>query len=205
MLKAFAFFLLSLPVKLLGIPLVALGLLFRQEHPETRKPFTQHPGEWVLVRLPAWLRWYDNVSDGFLGDKRGWWDNWTRQNYGKPASAFYSMFMWGAFRNPANYFSRYVIGVDVSRCVIEKLAGDDVVIEEPGHRHWQYLKATRDDGKVFKRFFLSCALPGRPDKALLIDIGWKVKLSHNEVKPAAKESERFKGLAFVISPWKTLA
>lgn len=204
-LKPFIFFLLSIPVKLLGIPLVALGLLFRRECWVTRKPFTQYPGEWMMVRLPALLRWWDNLSDGFLGDKRGWWDNYCREHYGKPASAFFCMWMWGAFRNPANYFSRVVIGLDVSRCAIHKWAGDDTVIEEPGCRNWQVIVAVRDDGARFPRFFMSLALPGRPDKALMIDIGWKIKLAHNGTPKDAPESERLKGLAFVVSPWKTLA
>ena len=61
-------FSLRIVVMLFGLPLVALGIPFRRTYEETRAPFTQYPGEWVLVRLPSWLKWWDNQYDGLHGD-----------------------------------------------------------------------------------------------------------------------------------------
>lgn len=202
--QSLAVFLLSLPVTLLGLPLVALGLPFRREFPETKTPFTQYPGEWMLVRLPTWLKWWDNQYDGLLGDKRGWWDNDCQTLRSKPASHPYCMWLWAALRNPANYFSRNIVALDISRCTVTKLWGDDEVIEEPGYRCAQFLMATRDDGKRFYRMFISWAIPGRPDKALMLDIGWKFKLKHSLMPKDTPDKDRLRGDVFVISPWKTL-
>lgn len=198
-------FLLNIPVILLGLPLVALGLKFKREFPETRQPFTQftEQGEWMLVRLPSWLKWWDNPYDGFLGDKRGYWADQCAKS-GRHFTDFKSMWLWGAVRNPANYFSRNVCCIDISRCTIEKVWGDDVVEEEPGLRQAQFLCATRDDGKKYYRMFISYALPFKADKAFMLDIGYKFKLSHNGMPKDAPEKDRLRGDVFVISPWKHL-
>lgn len=199
-LKSFLLALLGLPITLLGLPLVALGLLFKRVYPETTKPFTQYPGNWTLVRLPQWLLPWDNLFDGFMGDKRGWWSN---QRGGK-ADSFWAMWLWGATRNPANYWSRIMTGVDLSRCVITKISGVDEVLEEPGVKNWQFLVAIRDDGKKFHRFFLSWAFPWNDKLGLMIDIGWKVKLSHNGTLPTAPIKDRIRGSVFTINPIKKL-
>lgn len=192
-----AVFALRIVVMLLGLPLVAIGIPFRREFPETRSPFTQFTsrGDWMLVRLPWWLRPWDNESDGLYGDKRGYWSN-VRD--GQHAS-FLSMWLWAAVRNPANYFSRNTIAIDVTKRGVVKLWGDDDVIEEPGHRNAQFLRSGN-----FYRLFVSWALPGRPDKAFMIDIGWKMKLEHNSLPADAPEKERLRGFTFTISPWKHL-
>ena len=200
-LKSFALALLGLPVTLLGLVLVPLGLLFRREYPETRKPFTQFPGEWMLVRLPSWLLPWDNIYDGFRGDKRGWWDN----NQGGKSASLKSMFLWGAIRNPANYWSRHITGLDISKCVVTKRAGNcDLPDEEPGHRQWVHLVATRADGKTFNRFYMSWALPWDDTHGIMIDIGWKFKLAHNGMSPDAPDKDKIRGSVFTLSPYKAL-
>jgi hypothetical protein len=114
------------------------------------------------------------------------------------------MVMWAGFRNPLNALSRLVIGVDVSRCVIDKVWGDDQVIEEPGQGGKQYLIARRDDGKTFPRLFIVLPYWFDPTHAVLIDIGWKIKLSHNGTPKDARLADRAKGIVFTLSPWKTL-
>lgn len=204
LMKAFLLALAGLPVTLLGLLLVAVGLPFRRSYPETMRPFSQYPerGHWMLVDLPAWLKPWSNPFDGCLGDKRGWWAN---DRDGKHTS-FWSMWLWMAVRNPANYWSRVITGVDVSRCKIERVYGNaDVIVEEPGISNWHVLKATRDDGKAFYRFWLVWAYPFRPDKSLNIDIGWKLKLEHNGTPKDAPLKERVVGSVFNPGPWKTLA
>jgi len=203
--KSLLLAILKLLLFVIGIVILPIGLLFREEFPETQKPFTKYPpGNWMMVRVPTWMKWWDNLSDGALGDKRGWWDNWTKDNYGKPCTAFYSMYMWLAFRNPVNYFSRCVAGIDVSTCKISKVFGDDVVTEDPGTKQYQLLEAVDSNNTKYKRFFLCRAYNSNPTKALLVDIGWKIKLEHNKVTSDSPDSEKFKGIVFTISPWKTL-
>ena len=196
--KSIIVFLAGIPITLLGLIVVAIALPFRKEYPETRKPFLQYPGEWMLVRLPSWALLWDNPHDGAWGDRRGWWDNECGG-----CSKFINMYNWMAIRNPANYWSRRVTGVDVSRCEIVKLGGKDVIEEEPGMKEWQFLVAIRDDGTKFHRFWLSWAF-GDGNHAIMIDIGWKIKLAHNAITPDADENDRIKGSVFTLSPYKAL-
>lgn len=196
---------LGIPVKLLGLPLVALGLRFRREYPETEQPFEQHTGTWVLVRLPAWLAPWDNRYDGMMGDKRGYWDNWCRINRGRDSAAFWSMWEWAAIRNPANHFSRNMIARDISGCTIDRLAGNaDVVTETPGRFEWHFLRATPERGWPFYRLFFVWPWPFKDDHAVMIDIGWKFKLAHEGVPKDAPEKDRLRGFVFSPSPWKKL-
>jgi hypothetical protein len=39
----------------------------------------------------------------------------------------------------------------------------------------------------------------------MIDVGYKVKVSHNGTTPDAPEKDRFKGIVFTISPFKELS
>jgi hypothetical protein len=199
LLRALALAVLGLVMTIIGLAVVWIALPYRAvSGPE--QPFSQYPqhGNWVLVRLPRLALWWDNIYDGMYGDKRGWWANHCS---GQHASRK-SMWLWAAVRNPSNYFSRVICGVDVSRCTIVKVAGMDTVSENPGQREWQILKAVRDDGTAFPRFFVSWAITH--DHALMIDIGWKVKLAHNGTAPDVPEKDRIKGSVFTLSPWKAL-
>ena len=203
MIRAVLLFFAQIPLILIGPIVVACMLPFRKTDESTRKPYTEYPqhGSWVFTNFPGWR---GNPCDGLLGDKRGWWANYCREHYGLPETDWRCMVMWAGFRNPLNALSRLVSGVDVSRCLIEKLWGDDVVIEEPGIGGSQYLIARRDDGKTFPRLF--CVFPYwfDPTHAFLIDIGWKIKLSHNGTPRDARLADRAKGIVFTLSHWKTL-
>jgi len=193
------FLLASWVVELLGLVVVPLALPFRRVIEGTRQKFAEYVGWWELVRLPAWALWWDNPYDGMLGDKRGWWNKRTGD-----CRTLWSMFKWAAIRNPANHFSRHVIGCDVSDCKIAKLHGHDVVSEEPGLRQWQLLCALDNRGRRYFRFYLCFAYKRWPDHGLMIDLGWKIKLSHNGTASDARPQDRYKGLVCVISPWKGL-
>lgn len=200
-------FLVSIPIKVIGLVTVAIGLLFLRKFPETEREFTQFPHElkWQLVRLPEWLLWWDNQYDGLLGDKRGYWNDQCLKKYNKRADHPWCMWLWGAIRNPSNYYSRNVACFDVSKCDIEKVWGDDKVIEEPGYKCAQFLKATdRDTGRSYYRMFISWAIPFKQDRALMLDIGYKFKLSHAEMPQDADEKDRLRSSVFTLSPWKTL-
>ena len=200
-LKPLAIALLGLPVTLLGFVLVPIGLLFKRTYPETNAQFTQFPGEWELVRLPSWLLPWDNIYDGFRGDKRGWWDD----NQGGKSHTFLSMFKWGAVRNPANYWSRHITGLDISKCAIKKLGGNcDLPSENPGQREWVHLRAFHESGKTYDRFFMSWAIPWDDTHGVMIDVGWKFKLEHGGMMEDAPEKDRIRGSVFTASPWKKL-
>ena len=203
MIRAFLLFITQIPLILLGVPLVWLMVPHAEADESTRRPYSQYPelGSWVFTNFGGW---WGNPCDGLLGDKRGWWANYCREHYGKPETHPYCMWKWAAFRNPINGFSRLVAGIDVSRCEVEKVWGQDVVQDSVGMTGWQYLRATRDDGKTFPRLYVVIPWWFKPTSAIMLDIGWKIKLSHNGTSPDAPLQDRMKGDVFTISPWKTL-
>lgn len=206
--KSIATFLVGLPITILSPFITAIALPFRAEHPDTDATFTDPrfaaQGFHRLVTLPRWAKWWDNIYDGMWGDKRGWWNNYCLENYGKNCKAFLSMWLWNGIRNPANYYSRHVSGIDVTDYMIEKLLGDDEAVEEPGVISWQFLMGVNGKGVSVYRLF--CVVPWwfKPTHGVLIDIGWKIKLAHNKVKPTDPPEDRFKGSVFTLSPWKAL-
>ena len=203
--KSILVFLVGIPVTLLGLITVPIGYLFRHEYRETTVPFTQYPGNWMLVRMPRWLLPWDNQYDGMMGDKRGWWDNWCKENYKKDSTSFKAIYMWTAIRNPANYWSRNLTGLDLAGCKITKLAGNvDEVTEEPGCKEWLFLLCTTANGSKYHRFFMSWAYDKDPTHGIMIDIGWKFKLKHNEMPETAIDKDRIRGSVFTLSPWKKL-
>ena len=201
-LKSSLFFLVGIPITLLGLIMVPLAIPFRKEHSDTAKPFTdpaQLPGMWMLVTLPVWAKWWSNEFDGALGDKRGWWNTYCVQNYGKPCTAFYSMWQWLAIRNPANYWSRVVSGCDVSKCIITCLAGQELADED--HPGWSFLVATeRDTGKQYH--LLQFWIPWNATHGVWGRFGWKIEMDHNGTLPSATAQDRIKGSVYRISPWK---
>jgi len=198
MIRAVLLWLSFLPLWLAGLVIVAVMIPFRKTDESTRKPFSRYPelGDWVFTNFPGW---WGNPFDGLAGDKRG-----DFANRMKGWSHFVSMYVWAAIRNPVNYWSRMVAGIDVSKCKIIKRWGDDEVIEKPGIGGVQYLVALREDGKTFPRLLV--VWPWWFDKthAVLIDIGWKVKLSHNGTASDAPPQDRYKGHVFTLSPWKSI-
>ena len=192
-LRAFVLALIKVPMILLGIPLVLIG--------------TQFTRQWVtdtgrtITRLPQWLLPWDNIYDGLEGDKRGWWANYCLENYKKPATHWYCMWMWAGFRNPANYFSRITCGVDISGLNITSVATHSNPEVAP-YKGWYLLRGVGAK-KQYPRFYLQWAI--KDTYGLMIDLGWKIKLSHNDILPSDPEKDRMKGLVWVISPWKELS
>jgi len=191
--RSTAVFLASIPMTLLGLPVVAIALPFRISDPNSVVPFTQYPGSWMFVRLPAWAQPWDNPVDGLLGDRRGWWNDYCVTNYGKACDAFYSMWQWAAIRNSANYWSRITVGLDASRCTAQLLAFG---------KRWQFLCATRDDGR---KFYLLEGLVPYPNSthALEFRFGQKIALDDNR-DPAQPLADRMLGCVYRFRPWKAI-
>ena len=199
-LRAFCLALLGLPVSILGLGVVWFALPYRRTVGEA-KPFTQYPdlGNWRLVRLPSWALWWDNAYDGMLGDKRGWWANECKGEH----TSRYNMWRWAALRNPANYFSRNVCGIDVSQIRVEKVAGNLHDESVAPYRGFFLLKGTAQNGRIYPRLYMEFAIYGT--HGLMLDFGWKIKLSHNGTPSDAPEKDRIKGIVFTASPWKELS
>lgn len=194
------YFFISLVVEFLGLFVVPVFLLFSKTDESTRKQFTQYPqyGDWVFENFSG--PW-GNPSDGARGDKRGWFANWCVEK-GITYPSFLAKYIWLAIRNPANYFNRITAGCDLSKVVIVKKWGDAVVVEKTGIGGSQLL--VTDDGKYF-RLFICLPYWFDPSHAFEIDLGWKIKLSHNGTLPTADVGDRYKGLVSLITPWKDIS
>ena len=203
--KSISVFLSGIIITILGLPIVAIALPFRKYGLDIIR-FTQYTelGYWKKVTLPKWARWWSNEFDGAYGDKRGWWANNCIEKYNKQYNQFFPMWMWLAVRNPANYWSRVVTGIDVSECTIKKLAGQDIVSDSIDELGWQFLVAEREDGKLFHS--LRFAFPWFFSENHIIYgwFGWKLKLSHNAVEKSDIDSMRLKGSVFRVSFWKKI-
>ena len=193
-LRSFGLFLLRVPMILLGLPVVWFAL-------DYIRPFTTDTGR-QITRLPRWALWWDNAYDGVDGDARLWWDDYCRAEYDLPATAKYCRWRWTAMRNPANYFSRNICGVDVSTLTIQQVAGNIEYEGKPPYRGFFVYRGT-DGKRIYPRFYAEYAFNGT--HGLMIDIGWKIKLSHNGTPSDAPEKDRVKGIVAVISPWKELS
>lgn len=194
-LRAFALFLLKVPMIVLGLPVVWVALPYAKQSSLTF-PFTQFPqyGTWYLLRLPRWAKLWDNAFDGMLGDKRGWWANECKGEH----TSRYNMWRWAALRNPANYFSRNIGGVDVSTLTIQQVGGS--LTGEDGNG---YMLLRGNGDKIYPRLYAQFFFTAT--HGLMIDIGWKIKLSHNGTALDAPEKDRLKGIVFTLSPWKELS
>lgn len=203
--KSTIYMLIGLPITLIGLLAVWIGIKIGVHTEGDEASYTQYPnlGNWKLTRLPKWLLLWDNKYDGLLGDKRGWWANYCLENYGKSNKEPYCMWQWAAIRNPANYWSRVVAGVDVSQCTFTLLAGQTVVDEDnPG---WHFIVATRKDGAQFH--LLQFVFPWFFDKthAVYGRFGWKIKMDHQGTQPDEREQDRIKGSVYRVSPWKAIS
>lgn len=198
-------FLAQLVGILAGLVLVPIGLLFRTLDQETMKPFTTYNTDrfWVKEDLPNWLRWYQNDEDGLRGDHRGWWD---ANSFGGDSSKVFNMFWWSAIRNPFNYFKRFVIGCDVRRYTIVKLAGKDHVRDDFESTGFQFLKAipATEQVKLPRYMFYAVYRYGKTNRALVVQIGNKIKLEHNTANEA-DEYDYFKGFTVEINPFKDIS
>lgn len=189
---------------LLGLFMVPIGLCFRVKDMSTSKPFTSFnkDREWVYEDLPNWLKPWQNIEDGLRGDHRGWWD---ANCFGRDGSKTFNMFWWSAIRNPFNYFKRFVIGCDIRKYVFTKLCGQDYVRDDFDSTGWQVLKATPLNGGYIPRYmFYGVWRYGSSSRAMVIQLGNKISLSHNS-KKENDEYDYLKGFTFEINPFKDIS
>lgn len=172
-------------ISLAGLIVVPIALRWSQLNEATARPYPSRAGTWWLVSLPSWARWWDNPVDGACGDQRGDWDAWCRKWLRRPATAYLSMFIWLAIRNPANYWSRIVTGVD-------ELYGRYQVVRFG--RYWSLSALTTPSGRVYPLFAFWKPLIG--DRGLEIRIGWKI--DNDVITPDMPLPDRCRGSVFRI-------
>lgn len=189
-----------------GIFIVPFMLLFGKFDEDSQQRFTQFNTNryWIREKFPKVFWPWDNIEDSSTGDHRGWWDaNCFDQN----SRLWKNRFWWLAIRNPFNNFKRYVIGLDIREYHFTKLGGQDVVRDDFKNTGWQLLKASPRKGssKWLPRYqFYLVARYGTSDRALVIQLGNKIKLEH-ETAVEKDVIDYFKGFTFEINPYKDIS
>lgn len=191
-----------LPLRVLlilaGLFVVPIALPFRRvQGPPV--PFSQAPGDWLLITLPAWAWLWSNDRDGAAGDKRGWWH--LNAPFGLGAYHWLSMFWWLAIRNPANN-ARFspLFGCPVTECDY-RYWGREVVKDKPGLGGWRFLLAThRGTGRRFYGFYW--VLEWSATRAVVVQLGFKPEPSDFAEDYSADSSRQWKGFTFEVNPWK---
>jgi hypothetical protein len=184
------FGLLQLPVILLGLPLVAIGLPFTR--------IVKNDTGREIVRLPAWLLPWDNVVDGLLGDGRGTYAlktiDWN------PA---FAMWWWAAVRNPANYFKRFILAIDITRYRTELLAGQNYVRDDMASTGWQLLAAR--SGRFTAYHFYMVRPLFKSSRAVVIQLGFKFRIGDEFETYGLSQYRRYKGFTFEVAPFKDIS
>ena len=206
-------FLASLFAAIAAPFVVLLGLPFARENESRSTQFTQHTAPTLYKRhidLPDWLLWFQNEEDGLTGDSRGWYWN---SYFPAWVPGWIKMWWWSGVRNPANYLKRNILGVDVRNAAIFKYAGQDYVRDDFDNTGFQVLFADQfkpdnlqpDLRKLTKTAWALYWVRrwGKSKRAVVVQIGAKVKLSHNG---AVYEDERdyWKGITAEINPFKSI-
>lgn len=196
-------FLVQLVGILLGIFIVPIMLMFGKTDESSAIPFSQFNTHrmWKREVFPKIFYYWDNLEDSSAGDHRGWWD---ANCFFGDSSLWINRFWWLAIRNPFNNFKRYVIGCDVRDYHFTKIAGQDVVRDDIYNTGWQFLKATpREGGRIVipRYMFYLVGRYGTSERALVIQIGNKIKLEH-EHAVEKDEYDYFKGFTTEINAYK---
>jgi len=197
-------FFISTVVTILGLPIVALALLCGTiDDDSTGSVFSKSQGMWKLRRLQKPFLWWDNIYDGALGDSAGDWNRICLERDGKPATAFSSMWKWLAIRNPANYFGRIILGLDVSEYNFELVAGAfDVTERKHG---WQFIIAHHKiTGRLFYCLRFSYPWWFNSKRVFFGWFGHKLSMYQQLVTKDSHPRDRFVGSVCRINPFKQI-
>lgn len=207
-LKATIIWLLQLIIQVIGVILglfvVPLALLSPNDEyrPITYK--SDGENEWWLRTLPKFALFWDNKIDGTLGD-----DDFRYASrdipFGLKNTSFLGQYWWMAFRNPFNYFKRFILACDVRKNKVEKLGGQDYVRDDLNSTGWQFLKC--GDGTLpFYTFYGVWKWKWSDTHAVVIQLGNKFDLQDNfKAYPSEQEYKYFKGFTFEISMYKDIS
>lgn len=193
-------FIVQLMGIVLGIFLMPIFLLFVDDSKKELTYRTDGVNEWWLRTLPKFALFWDNKIDGTLGD-----DDYRYASrdipFGLKNTSFLGQYWWMAFRNPFNYFKRFILACDVRKDVVEKIAGQDYVRDDLNSTGWQFLKC----GK-FYTFYGVWKWKWSDTHAVVIQLGNKFDLQDNfKAYPSEQEYKYFKGFTFEISMYKDIS
>ena len=189
---------------ILGIFLMPIFLLFVDDSKKELTYRTDGVNEWWLRTLPKFAMLWDNKIDGTLGD-----DDFRYASrdipFGLKNTSFLGQYWWMAFRNPFNYFKRFVLACDVRKNKVEKVAGQDYVRDDLQSIGWQFLKC--GDGILpFYTFYGVWKWKQSGTHAVVIQLGNKFDLQDNlKEYPSEQEYKYFKGFTFEISMYKDIS
>lgn len=167
----------------IGLPVVAIGLLFKDMELLSSKTFTYHPRRyWTKVTLPKLLWPWSNQRDGAMGDTRGnYWLGEKNGDLQHPEwmhyNTFLKMWYWLAVRNPCNNFSRFT---DEMACNIHELAflcirdTDDEFVDGKSYAK-QFVWAEDNKGRNYWGYY---ALHKLGNYDLYVRLGWKIEPRH---------------------------
>ena len=104
------------------------------------------------------------------------------------------------FRNPFNYFKRFILACNVRKGIVEKIAGRDYVRDDLRSTGWQFLKC----GKGILPYYTFYGVWKWSDShAIVIQLGNKFDLQDNfKAYPSEQEYKYFKGFTTEISFYK---
>lgn len=187
----------------LGLFIVPVMLLFGRFDESTKKPFSmQNKGRyWTREVFPKVFWAWDNKEDSSVGDVRGWWDD---NCFGADAYRPINRFWWMAIRNPFNNFKRLVLGIDIRKYTMSKILGQDYVRDDLQSTGFQLLKATPNAGGIPRYMLYYVRKWEGTDRAIVIQLGNKIKLSHNTTEEM-KEIDNWKGFTFEVNPYKDIS
>lgn len=187
-----------------GIFLIPLFLLFVDDSKKELTYRTDGVNEWWLRTLPKFALFWDNKIDGTLGD-----DDYRYASrdipFGLKNTSFLGQYWWMAFRNPFNYFKRFILACDVRKNIVEKVAGQDYVRDDLRSTGWQFLKC--GDGILpFYTFYGVWKWKWSATHAVVIQLGNKFDLQDNfKAYHSDQEYKYFKGFTFEINPYKDIS
>ena len=185
---------------IMGIFLMPIFLLFVDDSKKELTYRTDGVNEWWLRTLPKFALFWDNKIDGTLGD-----DDFRYASrdipFGLKNTSFLGQYWWMAFRNPFNYFKRFILACDVRKDVVEKVAGQDYVRDDLRSTGWQFLKC----GKYYT-FYGVWKWRWSGTHAIVIQLGNKFDLQDNfKAYPSEQEYKYLKGFTFEINPYKDIS
>lgn len=221
-LNTFYFFVYFVPLFIVGLVLVPIALLFKDDSKKTLTLRTNGTDEWWLRTLPRWASLWDNPIDGFLGDDAFRWagrdipfgyhddslvarlirkvfKNFTIKN-----TDYLGQLLW-AVRNPVNNFKRFLLTCDVTECDYQLIAGQEFVRDDMKSQGWHFLKATRrSDGKVYYRFYLVKSY-GKSTRAFTAEFGFKFDApDFKDDYTGDREFKKYKGFTYLVNPYKDI-
>lgn len=148
------FFLVTLPLEIIGIPLVAMALLFVSRDSTT---------------LPPFLRWFDcnDVNDGINGDPR-YRKAWEGRNL------WLQRWNWLCFRNPLNFFQYEYLGAKRSDVVRSSIKFTSMNVGDNGEPGYVEAEVEEISGKLRYEYYWvwKYSLFGRP-MCIRYRMGWK--------------------------------